>query len=893
MKTNRKRIKDSALFLGKILRITVILVVLGLLKSNLVSAQGTLTGFVVDDEFNEPLEKAVVTIPQTHISVLTDQQGKYTLKLVGGDYSIEVNYPGYFAKRYNISVADRINTPMFIIKLKVNKVDREIQRRITSFENKRQFPQSTENFSTWQVEEQGGNQEFNEIFKTIPSVNFLSNGSGYADSEIGFRGNDPTQTSYTFNGVLLNNPETGRVGSSLFSGLTDWAGQIQAISGQAADMHSQTNSGGLINVLSFVPHEKAGTEISAIYGNEGFLKTSATVHSGLSKTGLASSFQVSRTSGNGLAQNTAFQQYGIFIDIRKEFSHTQTLVLNLNGILQQHDVNRSDSIGAYNLYGTIYNKNQGILAEKPLSWSTNYGRSPLISLTHFWQPRPKTHVSTQIFVQFNRSAQLMPGGSPLHVLPRDSAGQVLFDQVSNWNRGTAVTEMGASRIADANGKFINSENSGISTLAEINRENRLGLRSVASHDFTKQLEFIGSFDLEQYHASHFGAVQNLLGADGYTSYADLNRPDGFPIQNLFQSKIFPSYNSADKSAYFYESGIQSGGISMRVNYHLSQLYWYFEGAASIQNIRRTDYFSYLATDPERQTKFMLLPGGHAQTGIRISFWKYHSIHLRASYGSYQPLFTTIFPAGNNWKNQQATNEQVFDSEFGYSIFSRKLKIEALAYRTQITNRSMVRYANLNPGDLFGLVNGLDELHQGVELKTSYKVTNNLQIYLNGSLGDWKYSKAATAQIYDANDKVNSQNELGLKGVRIANAPQLSLFAEAEYRWMHNFYIRLNYYRADQIYAPFGLYDFKDLTSRSDFKQWQLPKYDLIGVSGNYLMKIGKSHTLNLIFGANNLLDTEYIQESATNLNEGNPHFTSNQVQYGTGRTWFAGLKFLF
>lgn len=282
MKPFSNTLLDLLLRPGIILKITILSVALLILKAVPVLAQGTLTGFVVDDEFNEPLEKAAVTIPQTHISVLTDQQGKYTLKLVGGDYSIEVNFPGYFAKRYNISVSERINTPMFIIKLKANKVDREILRRITSFENKRQFPQSIEDFSTWQVAEQSGNQEFNELFKTIPSVNFSGNGSGYSDSDVGFRGNDPTHTSYTFNGILLNNQETGRVGSSILSGLTDCAGQIQVISGQAANMHSQISSGGLINVLSFVPHEKAGVEISAIYGNEGFLKTSATVHSGLS-----------------------------------------------------------------------------------------------------------------------------------------------------------------------------------------------------------------------------------------------------------------------------------------------------------------------------------------------------------------------------------------------------------------------------------------------------------------------------------------------------------------------------------------------------------------------------------------------------------------------------------
>lgn len=95
-----------------------------------------------------------------------------------------------------------------------------------------------------------------------------------------------------------------------------------------------------MNILSFVPHEKAGIEVLAVYGNKGFLKTSATIHSGLSNKGFVSMTQISKTSGNGLAENTAFKQYGFFVNLYKEFNHFHTLVLNLNGTLQQHDMNR-------------------------------------------------------------------------------------------------------------------------------------------------------------------------------------------------------------------------------------------------------------------------------------------------------------------------------------------------------------------------------------------------------------------------------------------------------------------------------------------------------------------------------------------------------------------------
>ena len=856
-----------------------------------------LTGFVVDDEFNEPLEKAVVTIPGTLISVLTDQQGQFKMKLVGGSYSIKVNYPGYFEKYYNVSVSSGIHTPMFIIKLKANATGRELHRKISTYENKREFPQSVENFSPWHVSEQTGHQEFNELFKTIPSVNFQSKGSGFNESEIAFRGNDASRTSYSFNGILLNNPETGQVNSSLLSGLTDWSGQIQAVSGQASNLQSQTSYGGLINVLPLAPHEKSGAEITGIYGNNGFLKTTATVHSGQSKYGWASTFQLSRTTGDGVAQNTGFEQYGLLVNVHKEINQFHSFLFNINAVIEQHDRNFSDSIGAYNQYGTKYNSQWGYLNEKPLSASTSYNRSPMISLTHFWHHRIKTHITTQLFAQFNRSAQTYLQSKLINQttdsLPRDPNGHLLFDPISNWNQGQSVTGMGVFRLPNAEGNFVNSESEGITLMAGINRDMRVGLRSTVTRNINKKLDFSAAFNFEDYRATHNGSVTNLLGASSYTSFSDLNQPGGLSVSTLFNPKFYSDFKSPDRADYYYKSEVQTGGISARLNYQTNRIFWYMAGSASVQNFIRTDYFNYLNTDPAQVAKIEFQPGGNIQTGLRFKFWKFHSMHLNVLYGSYQPLFIRLFPTNTNWQNTGIKNEQNLSSEFGYTIFSRRLKIEAVAYWSQLNNRAMAFYSNLHAGDSFGLANGIQEIHRGVELKTSYKLTKNFQFNINGSLGDWRYSKDAQSTVYDSNKAITGQNELWLKDLKIANAPQFTLFAEAEYRWAHNFYIRLNYYRADQLYMPVGLYDFKNLTKRSDYLQAQLPKYDLIGASGNYLLKFRKLPAFNLIFGVQNILDTEYIEQSFTNIPEGNSKYTSNRVYYGMGRSWFVGMKVQF
>lgn len=909
MKTYRKSAENIAIQKSRILKTILLLFALLLLNTGTLVARGKkvkekqvnpkvgiVSGFVVDDEFGEPIEKAVVTIPGTRISVLTDQQGKYELKLVGGDYFIEVNHPDYYGKKYNMSVSGGIFTPMFIVKLKSKAIGRIMQRKISSLERKHELPQIADDFSTWKVTEQNGQQEFNQLFREIPSVSFFSNGSGYNDSEIRFRGNVATGTNYSLNGILLNNPETGQVHSSALSGLTDWAGQIQLINGQPASLQSQVQAGGLINVLSLLPNEEAGAEILAIYGNSGMMKTGGTVHSGLSKKGLASVFRLSRTSGDGLAENTGFEQYSLFAGVQKEFNHRHTLVLNLALVQQKHDRNAADTVGAYNYFGTKYNASWGILNEQPNSWSTGFERSPMISLTHFWQPRVKTHVTTQLVARVNWSAQLKPGGlfnnQPISIVPRDSVGRVQFDQIFKWNQGNDIAEMGSTRKPDANGQFENTEFSGITTLASIDSENRLGFRSVISHQFSKKFDVSASFDLEDYRAKHFGAVHDLLGATAYTSYSDLNRTEGFPVGNLFQDKLIPKFNSVDPAGYFYESTVQSGGINLRIDYQTKQFNWLLAGSASVKNLQRTDHFNYLATDPDRKTEFVLLPGGNIQTGGRLKFGKYHSIHVRTGYGSYQPFINSIFPTANNWRNPNTQNEQVFDSEAGYTIFSRKLKVEALAYRTAVWNRTDIRKSLSSAGYSLSLINGLNEIRQGIELKTSYKITKNLQFYLNGGYGDWKYSGNATARQLD-DLTTNETVTLPVDKVYVDNAPQFILFAEAEYRWAHNFYVRLNYYRADRIYAPFQITDLEGLTDFSDFTQWKLPAYQLLGASGNYLVKIRKLGEFNFIFGGNNLLDSEYIEQSMTNIPEGQPGYTSNLVHYGTGRTWFAGIKMRF
>lgn len=115
----------------------------------------------------------------------------------------------------------------------------------------------------------------------------------------------------------------------------------------------------------------------------------------------------------------------------------------------------------------------------------------------------------------------------------------------------------------------------------------------------------------------------------------------------------------------------------------------------------------------------------------------------------------------------------------------------MAIGHRLKNRSVARYSNLYAGARFGLVNGLEEeIHQGVELKTSYKLSKNFKLNINRSLNDWTYSNDGQSTLFGTDKVVTSENKLWLKDLKNCKCPAIHTFAEAEYRWAHNFYIQL-------------------------------------------------------------------------------------------------------
>ncbi len=102
--------------------------------------------------------------------------------------------------------------------------------------------------------------------------------------------------------------------------------------------------------------------------------------------------------------------------------------------------------------------------------------------------------------------------------------------------------------------------------------------------------------------------------------------------------------------------------------------------------------------------------------------------------------------------------------------------------------------------------------------------------------------------------------------------------------------------ADKLYADISAEDFDD---EDHLGSLRLPSYSLTNAGVSYKINLKDKMGVKVRFNVNNLFDTEYLSESATNYHarEGDDTWngisTGNKVFFGFGRTWNASLRFTF
>lgn len=830
----------------------------------------------------------------------------------------------------------------------------------------RKTPVAVSTIKEAQIVERLGNQEFPEILNTTPSVYATKGGGGFGESKLNIRGFAQENIAVMVNGMPVNDMENGRVFWSNWAGLSDVTSAMQVQRGLGSSKLAIASVGGTVNILTRAADKKEGGILSLGLGNDDYYKSLFAYNTGKNQKGWSSSFLMSRTAGSTYADATKFEGYNYYFALGFQPNAKHDFQFTLTGAPQWHN-NRSSfiNISDYIKYGEDgepnrkYNSDWGYRNGEEIANRINYYHKPVMSLNWDWNISNKSKLNTIVYASFGRgggvngNAGRVGGTKSITSFARTAEGLINFDQIFTENAAVPVTATSPS---------LNT----LVQVSSINSHNWYGAISSFNHKLNDNLNFTIGVDGRYYYGYHYQLISNMLGATGFKDNTNKNIAPNIvtntfgttPDWNPFGGKI---NNISDMVTYDNDGEVLWYGGFGQLEYSNDKLSAFLQGAVSQQGFQRIDNFivdgvsllnGTLAGTPatnqptvknpalNTKTGFKNLFGYNVKAGANYNINENHNVFGNVGYYSKQPFLNAVYPNNKNFLNPNLTNEKIFGVELGYGfrsgIFSANLNLYRTSWKDRFQRRSNITVTypdpsnpstNITTTSAYANIQGITEIHQGVELELTANVHKMLT--LNGmiSVGDWYYKGNASGNLFtETNEQIGADSQtLYLDQVKVGNAAQQTAAVGFTFKPTNWVSLDGTYRGVKNLYANLNLLNF--LTERAGNNgALELPSYGLVDAGVTFKIKLNNPKQFFTLRGnVYNLLDKTYISESNTNVlsnltqadfqkagttpgtlvddtaafatYQATPTYNgvkqSNQVFFGFGRTWAATLSFNF
>ena len=480
---------------------------------------------------------------------------------------------------------------------------------------------------------------------------------------------------------------------------------------------------------------------------------------------------------------------------------------------------------------------------------------------------------------------------------RNADGSIDFDAVVAHNQSTTSGYTGD--ISQFSGLLIGSNGFRDSS---VNREVLIRRASMNSHNWVGGISNLeGQFgkikasvgiDLRKYTGYHYRTVNNLMGLDGYYSTGNKNS-NGQIINTTIDASPFGNTGLNGPKIDYYNIGkVGWTSFNSMVEYGGDKLTAVLQSGVSNQAFQRIDFFDQPA-NPESDVQNQ--PGGYIKGGANLNIDDKQNVFFNTGYISRQPQFGAVFPNYGNDINPDLQNEEIKSLELGYGFIGKNLSFKINAYSTTWGNRFVTRSLTNQQGvDGSAQFKDIDVRHNGVEFEGRYKLSTSTRLTGMLSIGDWRYTKDFTSELFDDNQESIGTGTLYLKDAKVGDAAQITSNIGIDQKLGNRLSIDVDYRFVDGLYADYSITD-SEFTTPDNNGALKLPSFGLVdfGITG----KIGKGWTIRA--NINNLLDKVYIAESNSNIHADDTSVTwegvdvRNSVWFGFGRTWNASLRYNF
>jgi len=884
----------------KMLQSIAVAVMLMLFSSSLF-AQGYVKGIITDGSTKETLVGATVVLKGTTTGITTDLNGRFTLQLPAGQHILLVQFVGFVNQEISATVNNGQTIDLGTIAMVGDQVGLDEVTVFASIGIYRKTPVAMSSIGATQIEEKIGTQEFPEVLKATPGIYATKQGGGFGDSRVNLRGFESANVAVMINGVPVNDMEWGGVYWSNWAGLGDVTRTFQVQRGLGASKLAAPSLGGSLNIVTRSTDAKKGGSISYGVGSDGYNKIGFSVSTGLTENNWAITLLGAKTYGDGYIQGTEFESYSYFVNISKKINDKHMLSFTGFGAPQWHNQrNNNDKLLISEWQKQpmkyLYNASYGfdMNGQRRMS-SRNVYNKPQLSLNHFWTINDKSSLATVVYASIGDGYGTSGQGF-------SSADRSLWYGASYGKPNTALrAEDGTFDYGAVYAINMASESGSKMVLSKsVNQHKWYGAISTYTTQLTDNIELFGGLDFRYYKGVHTNEITDLYGGKFFID-ASSSRP-------LLTSTSWKTNKLGVGDVVYrdYDGFVFSQGVFMQAEYNKNNLTSFISLSGSNTSQWRYDRFYYDAKDAKSEKINFI--GYSAKGGANYNLSDRHNVFANVGVISRAPFFSGgafLQSTTSNITNPNAVNEKAISAEVGYGYRSTLISANLNIYRTQWKDKTMVRALNANsPESLVANMEGVNALHQGIELDFVSKPIYGLQVTGMISLGDYTWQNDASGYLYNRNGQPTDANgnvvalqgpdhakiDVNIGGIKVGNSAQTTAAIGVRYELVRGFNLGLDANYFGKNYAYFSISTVSSSLSPTNFSQpWQIPDATTFDFNASYRFKIGDLDAT--VYGnIQNLFDTEYI----TDATDGVDHdWKTSPVFYGFGRTGSVSLKIKF
>ena len=783
----------------------------------------------------------------------------------------------------------------------------------------RKTPIAMSNVDSKQVEEKLGNSELPEMLNLTPGIYATKNSGAYGDSKLNMRGFQSSNVAVMVNGMPVNDMEHGGLYWSNWAGLGEMVRYMQTQRGLGASKVAVPSVGGTVNIVTKTVDSKKGGYVAYAVGNDGYNHVSASVSTGMTKSGWNFSALLGKKWGDGYIQGTDFIDYDFFFAISKRINANHQLALTGLGSPQSHyQRNQYDGLsvegwqavkkfmGGSSAYR--YNPTYGFGKNGERKTSAyNYYHKPQFSLNHIWQIDEKSSLNTALYMSIGHgygnsgqginstyaNAWYGAANGKLRYDFRHADGTFAYDEVQEMNEQS-----------DAGSKMVMSRN--------YNDHRWYGLLSTYTRQLNQNLNLYAGIDIRSYKGIHTAKISDLYNGAYYT---DLRYRSGInPANNINAADPDWKYEKltvGDVVYRDYDSHIVQKGLFSQIEYSKDKLSAFLSGTLSTSRYWRYDRFYYDEAHAESET--VNFTSGSIKAGANYNLNAYNNVFANIGYISRAPFFNGgvfLMSQSSNEINKDATNEKAFSVELGYGFRKDWLYVALNAYYTTWMDKTTSKsgYMNNNTEMYTMSMTGVNAKHMGVELDVVAKPASWATLRGMLSLGNWKWANNATAYFYNSATQplanittgavasaVGAPDHLKFTlnqdGIHVGGSAQTTAALGADIRIAPSLSVGGDYTYYARLYADYSLPTYGGGGEFTLKEPWKVPAAGQLDLNARYDFMIGTCKA-SIIGVVKNVFDYEYIQDAFYD-GSNTDWKDAYRVFYAFGRTFSVRLKLAF